>query len=334
MLLVPDDRGAERNVESMYSFYGVGESFEIKKLPWLRMRGRGYIYALEAAICAKRYVPDLVYGRFLPGCFFSGLFGLAVVYESHFPVGDHGRICEWMFARLVSGDRLKRVVVVSEALAGDYEARYGLKRELMTVAHDAAEEPGRPGDCEIGRGDRLQVGYVGHLYPGRGIEIIEELAKKCCWADFHMVGGTDEDVKRWTERLRDVRNVKIHGFVPPSDTDRYRRACDVLLAPYQRRVAVEGGGNTSEWMSPLKVFEYMAAGKAIACSDLPVLREVLTHERTALLCSPVDPNNWVEALVRLRDEPDLRKRLAATAREEYLSKYTWTARAEKVLEGL
>jgi glycosyltransferase involved in cell wall biosynthesis len=334
LLLVPDGPLCEVNQGNRYQFYGVEECFEIKNLRWFGVRGAGYIYALEAALCARRYGPDLVYGRFVPGCFFSAVLGLPVVYESHFPVRGHGRICEWMFRWLAGAGRLRRLVVVSQALACFYERRYSLPKEWITVAHDGADEAVESGSFEIGDRRRFHVGYVGHLYAGRGIELIVELAEKCRWADFHLVGGADEDVKMWRDRLKDVGNIKIHGFVPPCTTDMYRGACDVLVAPYQRRVAVQGGGDTSEWMSPLKIFEYMAAGKPIVCSDLPVLCEVLAHEKTALLCRPDDPAEWVGALERLRDDADLRMRLGERARGEYMAKYTWRARAEEVLAGL
>jgi glycosyltransferase involved in cell wall biosynthesis len=87
-------------------------------------------------------------------------------------------------------------------------------------------------------------------------------------------------------------------------------------------------------MSPLKVFEYMAAGKAIVCSDLPVLREVLEHERTALLVPPDDRDAWVGALVRLARDVPFRHCLGAAARRELEDKYTWQRRAQRVLEGI
>lgn len=84
----------------------------------------------------------------------------------------------------------------------------------------------------------------------------------------------------------------------------------------------------------MKMFEYMAAGKAIVSSDLPVLREVLTHERNALLVPPDDVDAWATAVKRLIDDPELRRRLGETARADLLAHYTWEARAKKVLAGL
>jgi glycosyltransferase involved in cell wall biosynthesis len=87
-------------------------------------------------------------------------------------------------------------------------------------------------------------------------------------------------------------------------------------------------------MSPLKLFEYMAAGRPIVCSDLPVLREILQHERTALLCDPDDAASWAGALARLHDEPTLRRTLAEAARAQFELHFTWKARADRVLGGL
>ena len=60
-----------------------------------------------------------------------------------------------------------------------------------------------------------------------------------------------------------------------------------LIAPYQPVVTLHGGvGDNSQWVCPLKLFDYMAAGKPIICSDHPVIRETVEHERDALICAP------------------------------------------------
>ena len=70
------------------------------------------------------------------------------------------------------------------------------------------------------------------------------------------------------------------------ETEKFRLKMDILLAPYQDRVTVAQSDNitTERWMSPLKLFEYMAAGKAIICSDIPVLREILENDMMETFC--------------------------------------------------
>ena len=129
-------------------------------------------------------------------------------------------------------------------------------------------------------------------------------------------------------------NVTFHGFVTPAEADDYRLSFDVLIAPYQNKVAVNstGSSDTAAWMSPLKIFEYMACARPIVCSDLPVLREVLSHGHNALLCSPADAGEWLGALERLRADPVLRQQLAANARADFEARYSWRGRARKVLD--
>ena len=84
-------------------------------------------------------------------------------------------------------------------------------------------------------------------------------------------------------------------------------------------------------MSPLKIFEYMASAKAILCSDLPVLREVLEHERNALLLSPDQTAPWVAALRRLRADPAYAQALGMRAYEDFEMHYTWKQRAKRII---
>ena len=94
------------------------------------------------------------------------------------------------------------------------------------------------------------------------------------------------------------------------------------------------GCNLSDWMSPLKLFEYMGHGKAIVCSDLPVLREVLTDGVNARLANPDAPEEWVSAIRALHSSPETRVALGARARIDFVEKYSWDRRAEHILDGL
>lgn len=120
--------------------------------------------------------------------------------------------------------------------------------------------------------------------------------------------------------------------MPTSEIYKYRNACDVLLAPYQQKVSIHGGtGDTSAFMSPLKIFEYMASGKLMLVSDMPVLREVLDNS-ICMLLPPEDVSAWCQALEQAKDS-DLRKRYADEALNTFLAHHTWEARAKAVLKA-
>ncbi len=76
------------------------------------------------------------------------------------------------------------------------------------------------------------------------------------------------------------------------------------------------------FMSPLKLFEYMAAGVPIVASDLPSIREILQHDQDAWLVAPENPESLGRGLLALLRDPDRATRLARTAKEE-VRQYTW-----------
>jgi glycosyltransferase involved in cell wall biosynthesis len=164
--------------------------------------------------------------------------------------------------------------------------------------------------------------------------MIPPLAARLPEADFHVVGGEQRIVERLRADPSIPKNIRLHGFVPPADTERLCLAFDVALAPYQHDVRIAGGGETAAWMSPLKVFGYMAAARPIICSDLPVLREVIEDGRNGLLVPPADPDAWAAALKGLLEDRHLRDRLATAAHADFLSHHTWRQRASRVIEGL
>ena len=340
-LIVPDRRReGVSGVSDIYSYYGVEPCFAVERLPWLRVRGRGYVYGYLAGNRARKLSPDLVYGRNTAGCFASTLRGIRTIYEVHQPVGDLGGMDEVLFRCMSHRRSFKRIVSITEALAKHYREEYACTNIDIVVAPDGADPipPGTtPSDIGVA-GSGLQVGYIGHLYKGKGAELVLQLAFRLPEFRFHIVGGTATDItKTHGVMLEDIpENVVFHGFLPPSEVDRYRLAFDVLLAPYQRTVHVSGGERTSiaKWMSPLKIFEYMAAGKPIVCSDLPVIREVLENGHNAMLCDPDNLDCWVAALPRLQRDRTLAKQISATALREFTEKYTWQRRAAIVLERM
>jgi glycosyltransferase involved in cell wall biosynthesis len=179
--------------------------------------------------------------------------------------------------------------------------------------------------------DRFTAGYTGHLYAGRGINIILEMAGRLPEVIFLLVGGEPEEVRRLkdTVQSRGLANVFLTGFIPNAELSSYHAACDAFLMPYQRRVAASSGGDIARYLSPMKLFEYMACGQPILCSDLPVLREVLNSENAVLL--PLDNvDAWTNALQSLKGDTQRRLALGAQARRD-VEGYTWERRAARIL---
>jgi glycosyltransferase involved in cell wall biosynthesis len=266
--------------------------------------------------------------------------GLPVIYEIHdLPTGRLGPLWYRLFAR--QGGR-KRLLVITAALRDRLAKRFGpVPAEQVVVAPNGVdleqyEDLPLPSQArqESGLPELTTVLCAGHLYAGRGLDLFLDLAAKFPRDGFVWVGGRPEDVAqaRGLAARQNLSNVTFTGFVSNRRLPCYQAAADVLLMPYGRTIAGSSGGNSADICSPMKMFDYLAAGRAILSSDLPVIHEVL-NEKNAVFAAPDDLSGWAEALSGLLKNPDLRRRLGDQARSDAAS-YTWQARAERALRGM
>lgn len=333
-------RNKKREMEAkgtdIYAFYGVENCFEIIKLHWLPIKGSVFIYGFASGKKALDLRPDIVYCRNIPGCYFAAKFGATVIYETHSPVKGIGMISDWCFKRILKSSKLEKLVVITSALKEFYEINYPSANGKIKVAPDAADPmPESIQPIELpNKSERLQIGYVGHLYRGKGMEIVSRLPLFCPWADFHIVGGTDKDINFWKKQCSSIKNISFHSYIPHFEVAQYIQAFDIVILPNQRKVSTDnnfGGKDIGQWTSPLKAFEYMAAGKPIIASDLSILKEILEHEHNALLCPPDSVLAWQKAIERLRNDQRLRDRLGRNAYNDFMANHTWKRRAKKVI---
>lgn len=330
VLLAIDGRGQRGAPQDIHAYYGVRANFGLRLLPYPPYKGGALAYALRCGRTAARLAPELIYGRTLRSLFFATLGGRRCVFETHRPLASFDRLTAAMFRHMERRRLFRYLVVISEALRGLLAAQSRVRP--IVVAHDAVDPPANVPPA-AGGGGVFKAGYFGHFYPGRGIGLVVELARRLPEVEFHLVGGREADLAGWLAQGLPA-NVRLHGFVPPAEVAPLQRACHALLMPYERQVSIRGEGDTSRWMSPLKMFEYMASGVPIVSSDLPVLREVLRPGENALLAAPDDAAAWEAALRRLMAEPALGRRLAQEARREVAANHTWPQRARRVLAPL
>jgi glycosyltransferase involved in cell wall biosynthesis len=166
--------------------------------------------------------------------------------------------------------------------------------------------------------------YCGHLYRNRGIEEILQCARELPSVYFLIIGGWDEDIARFRAEAGGLSNVCFTGFLPNRQVPAYLTASDILLMPYP--AACE----TAEWMSPLKLFEYMASGRAIVATDLPAIRMHLEHGRNAHLVSSGDAAGMAGAIRAIMSDSGYAGSLGQAARRD-VAPYTWHNRARAVM---
>ena len=316
-------RGGGKNP---FEFYGVDSVFSLVLSPFkngvLRL-----VYLTYQFLKLPR--PDVCYGRDPWMLALMSLFCPVVLELHEVPKGVQRLLVKWLIFR----NKTKLIVCISKSLLKDTLSCFDLgESDRFIVAHDGADIH-RNVTSSILSDNKPVVGYVGSLLPGKGAEVLVDLAARLPECAFHIVGGSEEQINELRIRQKGG-DVHYHGHISHGDLGAYISGFDVVLAPYQKDMALRTGVNISRWISPLKLFEYMAAKKPIICSDIPVLREVMTHEENCLLVPSDNLDAWQDSIVRLvRDEP-LKLRLSEKAAQDLCAHYTWDKRAKNIVDAV
>ncbi len=174
------------------------------------------------------------------------------------------------------------------------------------------------------------VGFVGTLKPWHGLHVLVEAFASLYSLDPHMrllVAGDGPERAGLATRLAAHRleeASEFTGAVDAGEVPGLLASMDVgvLACPKSERY----------YFSPLKVYEYMAAGLPVVASRIGQLETVIEHEANGLLCTPGDATELGEAIWRLRCDPALRARLGRAARSTVLRNHTWQAASRRILE--
>lgn len=343
-------------IGDVWAYYGVRRSFSINRLPCLDLmalvpssgllaRAAFYIqqisYTLVAFVTALFTHADVYYSRDMLTIFALSLIKprRSLAYESHqLAVGKVGK---WLQHQAVR--RAGSVIAITPPLANDLASLAGLKSAptKILIAHDGirrerfANVPSQT-DARAMLSwplDAFIVGYVGRLQTlatDKGVGTLVEALQQVSGAALAIVGGPDDMAealrRRWLALGLPTEHFLYAGQVAPERVPACLSAFDVCVMPHPYTPQF------ANYTSPLKLFEYMASQRPVVASDLPGWADVIQHDESALLVAPGDAGTLAEAISRLRDDPELRRRLAETAYQRVMAHFTWEARARAVLD--
>ena len=343
---------------TVFDYYGVEPSFSVKVLPNLdvlrleRFLPRilfGPLYyahaiwwARTAAAAARGRPADLYHTRSEHIAFWLTRMGLPTVYEVHTVPRRLGR-------RLMTGVAARdstRLVAVLTSFIKTRLIELGFPEERIEVLPDGVDLnmfEGTPekDDCRRRLGlplDRPIVGYVGRFHTmgmEKGIgDLIAAMSRTrpvngkpplllCVGGPLDAVSGYLAEASRLGVPESNLRFV---DRVPNSEVPIWLRACDVLTIPWP------WSEFSAYFTSPLKLFEYMAAGVPIVASDLPSLREILHHGDNGWLVEPDNPGALSEGLNHVLADPGSARDMAGRALRD-VQQHSWRDRAGRILEA-
>jgi len=223
------------------------------------------------------------------------------------------------------------LLAVSEEVA-EYLQRFAAARGKVHVVPNGVDPDRFPADLAPAlpaSAGTFTIGFVGSLKPWHGLEFlleafgrVNQLAPN---TRLLIVGDGAGRGKIEAEASSRGLSWAVHftGAVAPGEVPGLLASMDVAVAPYPNLA--------NFYFSPLKVYEYMAAGLPVVASRIGQIQKLIRSGQTGLLVSPGNVSELTAALVRLQKEPELRLRLGRAARTEVIRDHTWDAVIGRIL---
>lgn len=303
-------------------------------------------YSIVAFLRLRRayldHKPDILYERhnlfLLAGAWMKRFYGVPYLLEVNSPLFEermaHGGLALPKLARWTERHvwRMADHVLPVTGVLADIIAANGVSPDQITVVPNGintADFSGQPTTAAskegLGLGDRTVLGFTGFVRDWHGIDAVIDFIATVREKPIQLLvvgdGPARGSLEAQAASLGIADRVRFTGILPRHEIPGYVSAFDVALQPA-----------STPYASPLKLFEYMALGRAILAPEQPNIAEILQDDHNALLFRVGDRQSFRDQLARLTDDPALRERLGESARLSLTRNgYTWARNAERVL---
>jgi len=226
------------------------------------------------------------------------------------------------------------IIVVSKHLK-DYFVRRGVPASKITVIPNGVDVErfspkvsGARVRAMLGLGERIVLGFVGSFHYWHGLENLLKLIEHTLDRRRHIAyllvgdGPLKKSVDEFVAQKKLEQFVILPGYVPHQEIPEHVAAMDIVLAPYPKMDFF--------YFSPLKIFEYMAAGKPVIASRVGQIAEIIHNEENGFLYAPENLDELMNKTAVLIQNANERKRIGEAARRTIVEHYTWQYNAEMI----
>lgn len=248
--------------------------------------------------------------------------------------GMRRKAAKWAASK--SYELAAQIVTVSEPTKMNLVENWGVAADKIKVIPNGVnvEHFQQPVDteqvrAEFGVGDAPVIMFVGGFQMWHGLDkLLEALAViKNVLPEVRLLLVGDGPARPFVEdniyRLNLEKYVTITGFLPHARIPELLAIADVVTVPYPKLPQ-------EMWFSPLKLYEYMAAGKAVVASNAGQIKNVLRHNENGLLVTPGDVADLADACLYLIQNEAERVRLGQNAQREAEVEHAWARQIERL----
>lgn len=292
--------------------------------PLLNKKINNFFYRLYFGYKVSKFLldndQDLIITRSFVSSFFLSMRKIKHILEIH---SEFRGLTKLIMVNLnfINSIYIKKVIFISNALKKKFII---LKKSKSIILHDAVDIENFS-SIKVSKNKTIKnLAYVGSFHEGKGVELVCELAAKFKNLNFNIFG---DSLGKYYPKLF---NLKFHGYIKYNKVPQKLYSSDILLLPSAKiQFGRSNSVNISNYNSPLKMFDYLAAGKIIISSKLDGICEVLKHEFNSIITEGFEINDWENSInAILKNKYDLnhiRQNAIKTAKN-----YTWEKRVNTI----
>ena len=286
------------------NFYNVKYKFELIRLAKFKKFPIGldyYLFSLLSFLKAKK-ISKLIITRNFFVIFLCSLFNVKCTIELHNDIKNESRIVRFIFNYLnvLNSKSISKIICISQGVKKKYIKDFDLQNNKKIIVLPSGSSLNIKYKNSLNK-KKLNLGYFGTINPSRGIDIILKLAQMDKLNNYYIFGGSKEQVEDLKKKHR-LKNLFLTSHLNYKKVQIKISNMDVLLMPYSNKVTVSGNvSDTTKFMSPLKLFDYMSAGKLIISSDIEVLREIVNENQCIFVKNYLNPMSWMLEIKKIKN---------------------------------
>ena len=310
----------KKNINKINKIYNINHRFKIFSVfnNFILLNFIFRIYFAFKILSKKTEKDALFLSRSIVFSLIACLFRKRIILELHHEITGFSKIIYWLFKNLNLIENLKFIF-----LSRNLNHIYNINKKKYLILDDAVNID----DFNKKRDKKYKntCVYIGSFFEGKGVEQIFRLAKKNKKVLFHIYGE-----KKYLKLEKKEKNVKIFDYVNYSKIPSILSRYDVALMPYQKKVKGRGSIWLQKYMSPLKMFDYMAAKMIIIASNLKVYKHILKNNFNCILVNINEDDKWSKAIQLAFKKNNKNSYLRKNAYKT-VKKYTWYKRCQQII---
>ena len=330
-LIIPNLKCANKSINNYYDLKSKINVHKVGKKIKLISGIKHFFLPLKIIRKSYDLGSDLIITRNLLICLILIFLKKKHIFEIHDDLLSSGKILSHLFKYLglLNSPVISKVIFITRNLKKFIKKKYNYRKKNYLILPDATDIKNYKKNYNL-KTKVKKIGYFGSIYSSRGVQLIIELSRLDKKNKYFIYGGSEDEISE-IKRFKN-KNLIIHSQISYKDVKKKISEMDILLMPYTSKATFSGNtGNIVEFMSPMKMFDYLGAGRIIISSEIKVLKEILKNNHNSILIKDyLNVLEWKKKIQMINLNSSLSIKLRINAIKT-AKKYNWIDRAKKMI---